>query len=136
MSLYHATCIAINGKGILLEGPSGAGKSDLALRLISRGGVLVGDDYLTLSAKKNQLLATVPGNIAGKMEVRGVGVMDVDYVPETTIALAIELVPRGEVPRLPENKVKTLEDIKIPVLALHAFDASTPDKIILALDKF
>ena len=133
MSLYHATCLTINGKGILLEGPSGTGKSDLALRLISRGGLLVGDDYITLSAKNNRLLATVPDKIAGKMEVRGLGVVNVDYVPEAIIALAIDLVPRGAVPRLPENKVIPLEGINIPTLALHAFDASTPDKIILAL---
>ena len=32
-TLVHATCLALEGRGLLLRGPSGSGKSDLALRL-------------------------------------------------------------------------------------------------------
>ncbi|MXX22636.1 MAG: aldolase, partial [Rhodospirillales bacterium] len=31
---HSGTCVAVDGRGVLLRGPSGAGKSDLALRLI------------------------------------------------------------------------------------------------------
>lgn len=136
MSLYHATCILIKGKGVLLEGPSGAGKSDLALRLMSLGAQLVSDDYITLSKKAGSLVATAPEKIAGKMEVRGLGLIDIDHAREATIDLVIELKPREHVPRLPKDYAKTLEGVSIPTLTLHAFDASTPDKILLALKLF
>lgn len=136
MSLYHATCILIKGKGVLLEGPSGAGKSDLALRLMSLGAQLVSDDYITLAKKAGALVATAPEKIAGKMEVRGLGLIDIDHAREATIDLVIDLKPRGHVPRLPKGNTKTLEGVSIPILTLHAFDASTPDKILLALKLF
>ncbi len=136
MSLYHATCILIKGKGVLLEGPSGAGKSDLALRLMSLGAKLVSDDYITLSKKKGGLIAKAPDKIAGKMEVRGLGLIDTDHAREAAIDLVIDLKPRQEVPRLPRTNTKTIEGVNIPTLTLHAFDASTPDKILLALKLF
>lgn len=136
MSLYHATCILIKGKGVLLEGPSGAGKSDLALRLMSLGAQLVSDDYITLSKKAGALVATAPEKIAGKMEVRGLGLIDINHAREAAIDLVIELKPREHVPRLPKGNTKTLEGVSIPTLTLHAFDASTPDKILLALKLF
>ncbi len=136
MSLYHATCILIKGKGVLLEGPSGAGKSDLALRLLSLGAELVSDDYITLAKKAGALVATAPEKIAGKMEVRGLGLIDIDHAREAGIDLVIDLKPREHVPRLPKGNTKTLEGVSIPTLTLHAFDASTPDKILLALKLF
>ena len=136
MSLYHATCILIKGKGVLLEGPSGAGKSDLALRLMSLGAQLVSDDYITLSKKAGGVVATAPEKIAGKMEVRGLGLIDIDHAREAAIDLVIDLKPREHVPRLPKGNTKTLEGVSIPTLTLHAFDASTPDKILLALKLF
>lgn len=136
MSLYHATCILIKGKGVLLEGPSGAGKSDLALRLMSLGAQLVSDDYITLSKKAGALVATAPEKIAGKMEVRGLGLIDINHAREAAIDLVIDLKPREHVPRLPKGNTKTLEGVSIPTLTLHAFDASTPDKILLALKLF
>lgn len=136
MSLYHATCILIKGKGVLLEGPSGAGKSDLALRLMSLGAQLVSDDYITLSKKAGALVATAPEKIAGKMEVRGLGLIDINHAREAAIDLVIELKPREHVPRLSKGNTKTLEGVSIPTLTLHAFDASTPDKILLALKLF
>ena len=133
MTLYHATCVEIDGQGVLIEGPSGSGKSDLGLRLISRGARLVGDDYVQLSAKGGHLIATVPDKIAGKLEVRGVGLRDMDYTKSAKIALLITLVPRSDIHRLPEKQATDLEGIQVPTFSLHAFDASTPDKIVLIL---
>ena len=48
MTILHATCVAIGGRGLLLLGPSGSGKSDLALRLIDRGAMLVSDDGVAI----------------------------------------------------------------------------------------
>jgi len=46
MIMAHATCVAFEGKGVLLRGPSGCGKSDLALRAIAEGARLIADDYV------------------------------------------------------------------------------------------
>ncbi len=133
MTLYHATCVEIDDRGVLIEGPSGSGKSDLALRLLGRGAKLVSDDYVELASKSRDLTATAPEKIAGKMEVRGVGLVDVDYTNEVKIALLIELTPRDEIPRLPDPRHKELGGIQVPVFALDAFDASAVDKIFLIL---
>ncbi len=130
---YHATCIVLGGVGVLLEGPSGSGKSDLALRLMAEGAKLVSDDYITLRERSGALIASAPENIAGKMEVRGIGLVEVDHVREAPVALAIELKPRRDIPRLPGEQTKTIAGVAIRCLILHAFDASTPAKILLAL---
>src|SRR5437763_620964 len=70
----RGTSIAIGGRGVLLRGESGSGKSDLALRLIDRGAVLVSDDYTQVRAEHGRRIASAPGAIAGKSEVRGVGI--------------------------------------------------------------
>lgn len=134
MTLYHATCVEIDGRGVLIEGPSGSGKSDLALRLLSRGAMLVSDDYVELASKDRYLTATAPEKIAGKMEVRGVGLVDMVYTSEVKIALLIELTPRDNIPRLPDPRHKELESTRVPHFALEAFDASAVDKIFLILN--
>jgi serine kinase of HPr protein (carbohydrate metabolism regulator) len=70
----HASCVAIKGRAVLIEGRSGEGKSDLALRLIDRGAVLVSDDQTICQRRDGVLHATPPATIAGKIEVRSVGI--------------------------------------------------------------
>lgn len=71
----QATGIAIAGRGVLIEGPTGCGKSSLALALIDRGAVLVGDDGVMLEMREGRLWAIPPANIAGLLEVRNVGII-------------------------------------------------------------
>lgn len=129
----HATCIAINGQGVLLLGASGAGKSDLALRLIDGGAMLVADDYVDIRAENGALIANPPERIAGLLEVRGVGIFTLPYATNIPLALAIQLVPREQVTRLPQAAVFDCQGVKIPLLLLHAFDISTASKIRFAL---
>ena len=59
MSFLHgATCVALDGRALLIEGPSGSGKSTLALALIDRGGMLIGDDGVTLERRGDDLIAS------------------------------------------------------------------------------
>lgn len=90
----HATTVAVKGLAVLLTGPSGAGKSDLALRLIDRGAELVADDYTTLVHDGDDLVAGSPATIAGRMEVRGLGIVDRPYRRVAPVALVVTL---GEV---------------------------------------
>ena len=129
--LLHASCVAIGGRAVLIAGASGAGKSDLALRLIDRGAVLVSDDQVGLAAVDGQLIADAPATIAGKMEVRGLGIVDMTHRSTMPVALLIELSRTIE--RMPEPGSRTLCGIEVPVVALDPFEASAPVKAELAL---
>lgn len=128
----HVSTIAIGGNAVLLEGPSGAGKSDLALRLIDRGAVLVSDDYTILTAQGTTLMAHAPRTIAGKIEVRGMGILPMPYVDAAPVALLVRLDDLVE--RLPSDRAeRVIAGITIPQVALNAREPSAPIKVELAL---
>jgi serine kinase of HPr protein (carbohydrate metabolism regulator) len=130
-ALIHATTIAIDGVAALLLGPSGSGKSDLALRLIDRGAMLVSDDYTVLTAQDGRLLATAPGTIRGKIEVRGVGIIAVEPVGDVAVALAVRLDKPVE--RMPQPTSARYNGIEIREVAIDPFELSAPIKVELAL---
>lgn len=131
----HATCIAIEGRGVLIRGRSGSGKSDLALRLIDRGAALVSDDYTILSKAGGRVVARAPETIAGKLEVRGVGIVEMDPATDVPVCLVADL---DRVPdRLPEAAAEaTILGTIIPALGLAALEASAPLKLERALLRF
>jgi serine kinase of HPr protein (carbohydrate metabolism regulator) len=135
MMPYRATAVAIEDKAVLFEGPSGAGKSDLALRLIGQGAKLISDDYVDLKPVSGKLMASPPKNIAGKLEVRGVGIRVFPFLENIQVELVISLASREEVQRMPEKSLIKIHGVPLPKFVLHAFDASTPDKIFLLLGK-
>ncbi|HEY6868656.1 MAG TPA: HPr kinase/phosphatase C-terminal domain-containing protein, partial [Novosphingobium sp.] len=73
--LYQATCVAIGGRAVLITGEPGSGKSSLALALIDRGALLVGDDGVALAARAGRLLASPAPATTGLIEVRNVGLL-------------------------------------------------------------
>ena len=127
----HASTVAIEHGGVwhavLLAGRSGAGKSDLALRLVDRGARLVADDYTDLRRDGDRLFAAPPARIAGKIEVRGIGIADLPYLAEAPVALVIALDEPVE--RMPARRVRTIAGSDIPLFALAAFEASAPLKV-------
>ena len=133
----YATCVSLNGKGILLLGKTGSGKSDLALRLIEQtGAILVADDRTDLQIKNNEITACCPNKIKGLLEVRGIGIIKKKYRQKAKIHLVVELVEnRQEVDRLPEEDFWEFEKIKVRKIKLYPFDASTPYKIKTACDE-
>lgn len=128
----HATSVAIRGRGVLILGSPGAGKSDLALRLIDRGAVLVSDDYTALAARDGALYAVAPATIAGKLEVRGVGIVEMSAVGPVPVALAVRL---GDPERLPDAAVQSLAGVAVAAMTVRPFEASAPIKVELALDR-
>lgn len=144
--LVHATCIAVDGMGLLLLGPPGAGKSDLALRLIDQPGHglngpvklsrLVADDQVLIRREGERLIAAPPASLAGLLEVRGLGIMKVSYLPEATLAAAIALEPAGDIPRLPDHDLQswTRAGITLPLLAIDPRQPSAPARIRATAD--
>ncbi|WP_343520865.1 HPr kinase/phosphatase C-terminal domain-containing protein [Sphingomonas sp.] len=128
----HASCVAISGRAVLIEGRSGEGKSDLALRLIDRGAVLVSDDYTICTRTDGALVGSPPANIAGKIEVRGIGVIDMPHQERAPVALLVTILE--DPPRMPEGpKKRRIAGIDIPEVALAALEPSAPVKVELAL---
>lgn len=117
--------------GVLLRGASGAGKSDLALRLIGRGARLVADDRVVVTDAADGPVCSAPENLHGLIEVRGIGLLRLP-ASAAPLSLVIDLVPRDAVPRLPDARTTDIDGHAVPVFALHAFDAATPDKILAA----
>jgi len=130
--LVHATAIAIEGDAVLLRGPPGAGKSDLALRLIEDGARLIADDQTLLRRAGNHVLVRAPAAVAGLIEVRGVGILRVDYLDEAPLALVVDLVPSTEVERIPDDRFEVVLGLPIRMIALAPFEASAVAKLRLA----
>jgi len=134
----HATCVALpdadgGWSGVLLRGPSGAGKSDLALRLIDGGARLVADDQTELRAVDGVLTASAPETLAGKIEVRGVGILDLPYLESVSLLLVCDLVAADRIVRLPDPQTVRLANVDLPLLAVAPFEASAPAKLRLGV---
>jgi len=129
----HASCVAIGGRGVLLAGRSGAGKSDLALRLIDRGAALVSDDYTLVRNAGGRLIGSAPAAIAGRIEVRGIGIVPMGHLAEAPLALLVVLDEAVE--RMPAEPLerRAIAGGTLPVIALAGLESTAPIKVELAL---
>lgn len=113
--LAGVTALAIGDRALLFEGSPGIGKSTLALALIDRGAVLIGDDGVTLQRQNRYVLASPPPTIAGKLEVRNVGIVEMP-TGQAPVALVLNLT--ADAPRYPlETGVRELLGVVLPYLA-------------------
>jgi serine kinase of HPr protein (carbohydrate metabolism regulator) len=135
MTTIHATCVDIDGLGVLLRGPSGSGKSDLALRLIDAGAQLVSDDYTVLEVRGDRLIGTAPQSIKGMLEVRGVGILPMPVKARSVIAMVADLVTDGEIERLPDPDAAVIDGIVVPRIQVAPFEVSAAAKVRLAAKK-
>lgn len=130
----HCSTVAFDGKAVLLSGPSGSGKSDLALRLIDRGFSLVSDDQTIVRRQAERLLASAPPTIRGKLEIRGIGIVEMATTDDAAVSLVVELT--SEIQRLPDDSLeRTILGVKVPVISVDAMTASAAAKVALALDR-
>lgn len=127
----HATTVAIDGRAVVIEGASGAGKSDLALRLIDRGARLVSDDRSLLVRIGTTLVARAPERMAGRIEVRGVGLAEVPHIAQAPVELLVRLDP--DPPRLPERRRRTIAGVEVRTLTIDPRAASAPIAVEIAL---
>jgi serine kinase of HPr protein (carbohydrate metabolism regulator) len=140
--LVHGTCVAFGRRAVLLRGEPGSGKSDFALRFLAlppdgeARPLLVADDQVLVEARaEGVLIAAPPPSIAGKIEVRGLGIMEVPFLPEAELRLVCDLVEETDVPRMPPETWERTEiaGTALPLLKLAPFEASAPLKLKIAL---
>ncbi len=142
--VIHATALAMGGNGILIRGPSGSGKSDLALRclslvankLVSAPFNLVSDDRTKLALENDAVMLAAPSTIAGKLEVRGVGIVDVPYAKRARLCMIAQLTDL-EVERYPALSPSVENILGKPFQLMHVrpFEASAPIKLAMALQE-
>jgi hypothetical protein len=135
MNPHQATCVAIGGRGLLIEGPPGSGKSSLALALIDRGAVLVGDDGVLLEARKDRLIARPHPNTRGLLEVRNLGLLAFPVCEAAPVALV--LVFDAQAPRFieaPESDARA--GIALPLLRLAPDSPVQHLKAELAFERY
>jgi HPr kinase/phosphorylase len=143
--LIHGTCLVIGACGVLIMGPPGSGKSDLALRLIDQPGRgtggeamaarLVADDQVVITARGNRLKAAAPPQLAGLIEVRGLGIVRAEYAPQVDLDLVVRLADATSIERLPhgDHARLVLLGIELPEIAVDPTAASAPARVRAAL---
>lgn len=130
----RGTSVAVDGRAVLIVGRSGAGKSDLAVRLIDRGARLISDDYTLISAVEGRLRASAPDAIAGKIELRGVGLLALPAQRDVPVCLMADLDASPE--RMPEPQTRLVAGLPLPAVALVGLEPSAPIKLEAALAMF
>lgn len=131
----HVSAVAIGGRAVLIGGRSGTGKSDLALRLIDRGAALISDDYTHVRRVNDKALASAPATIAGKIEVRGVGIVAFEPVADVPVALFVDLDREPERQPAMEDR-RVLAGVAIPTIGLNGHEVSAALKVEAALKLF
>jgi serine kinase of HPr protein (carbohydrate metabolism regulator) len=130
----HASCVLVGRKAVLIRGPSGSGKSKLALELIEAGagGILpfarlVADDRVRLFTAYGRLLAAAPEAIAGKIELRGVGIREVPYEPLGLVGLVVDLAA-ADSERMPKSaaRIAEISGVKLSRLPIAAGASALP----------
>lgn len=117
----HASCVTLNGRGLLIRGESGSGKSTLALALMALGATLVADDKVLLLVEHEELIARSPSVLAGLIEARGLGLLQAEYCQQSAICAVIDM-DSTEQDRLPVSL--NTEILGQTVTLLRRFDAA------------
>lgn len=126
--IIQASAVSIGGRALVMFGKPGSGKSSLALALIDRGAILIGDDGVALYRDSdNSVIASPPPNISGKLEIRGVGIVNLPTA-QSPVALAIDLDTKPD--RLPISpQTRELVGVEVPLLP---FSANAPNSALRA----
>jgi serine kinase of HPr protein (carbohydrate metabolism regulator) len=121
----HASCVLTGAKAVLIRGEPGSGKSRLALLLLQAAGRgdlafarLVGDDRIHLEARDGRLIARPAQELAGMLEVRGLGIQTLHYEPLAVVGLVVDVGQPAERLPAPDALATSINGIKLPRLAV------------------
>ena len=130
----HATAVVSGDRGILIRGPSGSGKSRLALDLILAGragqippALLIGDDRVRLTVNGDDLIVAGVPELAGKIEIRGLGIRSIGFARQAPVAVVVDL-DAADAERLPSPQAlkTTLFGQEIPRIPVGRGYAALP----------
>ncbi len=116
----QATAVCFKKKAILIQGPSGVGKTALALRIIDRGGTLLGDDLVDVFVKKDTLYCKGKQRLKGVVEIKGLGLVCGLKTAKACPVLCVIRLHNKKTDRLPSAHYITLCNKKIPVFDFYA----------------
>ena len=134
----HASAVLVGDRAALIRGPSGAGKSRLAFDLILAGragqlptAVLIGDDRVHLDTVAGQLWVRPVQELAGLIEVRGLGIRRFDFAIKAIVGIVVDLAA-GDAQRLPppESLSTQLNGVVLPRIPVG--DGFDPLPLIVA----
>lgn len=144
---HHATTVCILGRAVMLRGAPGSGKSSLAAQLIDQPGnglgpsllpaVLLADDQTHVELRHGRLWAICPPVLAGRLEVRGQGIVSTVHVNEAPLALVVDLMPAAAIERLPPGDAlqAVLMGVAVPRVCVDASHPSAATRVRVAFDR-
>ncbi|MFM7085288.1 MAG: HPr kinase/phosphorylase, partial [Hyphomicrobium sp.] len=136
-TLLHGSAVALGERSAIIIGPSGSGKSDLALRClflpndspVGQKIELVADDQVVLSLKEMKIFASPPPSLAGRLEVRGLGILEFPFRSNLPVCLILKVCREQKTERLPDPWLfEKHMGCSLPVLKLNPFEPSAPQK--------
>ena len=113
--IMHASCVDVNGSGILIVGRSGSGKSSLAINLLALGSKLVADDQCELVRKDDGFRISKPASLPKSIEIRGVGLVSVPIVKETSLDWVVNM-DEVEKERMPTPRFTEIGGFRVPTV--------------------
>ncbi|WP_111732134.1 HPr kinase/phosphorylase [Roseovarius amoyensis] len=113
--VLHASCVAIDGRAVLIRGASGSGKSGLALQLMALGAGLVADDRTRLWRNGAALMADAPATLRGRIEAREVGILTAPAAGPAEVVLVVDM-DTVETDRLPPMRRMPIHGVGLPLV--------------------
>jgi HPr kinase/phosphorylase len=134
----HASAVKVGERAVLIRGPSGSGKSRLAFDLILAGrsgqlppAVLVGDDRVHLDTAGGELLVSAVPELAGLIEIRGLGIRRFDFVARSVVALVVDLAA-GDAERLPPPEALKISISGVEIPRIPVGEGFSPLPLVVA----
>ena len=130
----HASAVLIGDRAVLIRGPSGSGKSRLAFELILAGrsgqlppAILVGDDRVHLDTSSGNLIVRPAQELAGLIEIRGLGIRRIEHAGEAVVGLVVDL-DAFDAERMPAAEALTvqIDGVKLPRIPVNLRYSSFP----------
>ena|SRR5262245_28395768 len=130
----HASAVLVGERAVLIRGPSGSGKSRLAFELILAGrsgqlppAILVGDDRVHLDTSAGNLIVRPARELAGLIEIRGLGIRRIEHVEEAVVGLVADLAAE-DAERLPAAEALTtqINGVELPRIPVNLRFSALP----------